>query len=90
MSKIEPAEPKLTSMSIGNGVAITGISVASFLLLAFLLILNYTDLLVANNVNRTASADNLNAFVGEFFILAITFSPMVFSYKLCAKIIDKA
>lgn len=77
-------------ISTGVGIAITGVCVASLLLLAFLLTLNYTDIFVSNSTTRVASADNPNRFIGEMFILAITFSPMIFSYKLCAMIIDKA
>ena len=85
-----PTTPSPTPISNGSGIAITGVCVASFLLVAFLLTLNYTDLLVVNSANRAAAADNPNAFIGEMFLLAVTFSPMIFSYRVCAKIIDKA
>lgn len=77
-------------ISVGAGAAITGIYVSGHLLVGLLLILNYTDLLVGNDVNRVTYPDNLGTFGEELFILAVSLSPMIFSYRVCAKIIDKA
>lgn len=87
---IDTPAPDRGPISVGAGTAIMGIYAAGHLLVGLLLILNYTDLLVASATNRIMYPGDLDAFVGELFVLAISLSPMIFTYMLCAKIIDKA
>lgn len=77
-------------LSIGSGIAITGLFLIAALLTIFLCILNYTDLLTLNSANRAARADNPDPAMGELFILAITLSPLALSYLISTKIIEKA
>lgn len=88
-SAVSEQDATSSPVSIGAGVALTGICATSFLLVAFLTVFNYTDLLVANSGASSTSTNSLDALMAELILLAITFSPMIVSYKLCAMIIDK-
>lgn len=82
--------PSFPALPLGTGLAIIGVSLTSFLFTGLLLAFNYTDLLVQSTLDRVANDDNRNTVVREMLLLALTFLPMIFSYKVCVKIINKA
>lgn len=77
-------QPTARGLSLGAGIAIVGVCLASVALVAFFCLLNYTTILVDNSAAREKTDGST-----WFFILMVTLSPGYAGYFLCSKIINK-
>jgi hypothetical protein len=82
----EPAKPGPAQLSLGAGMAIVGVCLVAALLIVFLCILVFTDLLVGDT--GTASDYKPSGF-DLLFVLAFTLSPGVVAYWICKMILNK-
>lgn len=72
-------------LSLGSGVAVVGICLVAAMMVAFLCILNYTDILVSSPADRKETT-----FEVWLIVLAVTLLPGYAGYRLCKQVIEKS